>query len=309
MGQGWQLDQNLLSLQEFRLRRNYSRPQSASRWNSEQDSSRLWQKRKKHENACCKKEKHILVCCLRRVGSSHKKLKNFVQRRPWALASFDVFSMLHWSMFHTDRNIGWPCETCSTVALFCCSSGRPSGAGMCWHGHLVGTEALGQKLHRPPVSFLQSHVEKHENSAPVTAAVRVLPSHIPFFFHNASCIPVVSDLKLVLFEPVCRSKHSCIYFLFGSKARWNNVAPRRVAGNKGEVEGAAGNSHGYRDTRALRRMPQTSRYSYTTPGSADWSTKEVGEGASSLETETLRHTKTWSDWRLVNLLNHGTPDL
>ena len=122
-------------------------------------------------------------------------------------------------MFHTDRNIGWPCETCSTVALFCCSSGRPSGAGMCWHGHLVGTEALGQKLHRPPGSFLQSHVEKHENSAPVTAAVRVLPSHIPFCFHNASCIPVVSDLKLVLFEPVCRSKHSCIFFLFQSQVK------------------------------------------------------------------------------------------
>lgn len=135
MGQGWQLDQNLPSLQEFGLRRNYSRPQSASRWNSEQDSSRLWQKRKKHEKASCKKEKQILVCRLRRVGSSHKKLKNFVQRRPWALASFDVFSMLHWSMFHTDRNIGWPCETCSTVALFCCSSRRPFGAGTdIWSG-------------------------------------------------------------------------------------------------------------------------------------------------------------------------------
>lgn len=193
------------SLQEFRLRRNYSRPQSASRWNSEQDSSRLWQKRKKHENACCKKEKHILVCWLRLVGSSHKKLKNFVQRRPWALASFDVFSMLHWSMFHTDRNIGWPCETCSTVLLFVPSS------IWCWQrtfGRDWGpwSEATSSPWLVPAVSC--GKIWKFCTS--------FLHTFLSFFtmFHNASCMPVVLDSKLVLFDPVCCSKHSCTCFVF-----------------------------------------------------------------------------------------------
>ena len=44
----------------------------------------------------------------------------------------------------------------------------------------------------------------------------------------------------------------------------------------------------------------------TTPGSADWSTKEVGEGASSLETETLDDIRTFYD--MVRLETCESPE-
>ena len=155
-----------------------------------------------------------------------------------------------------DRNIGWPCETCSTVLLFVPSAGASTDI---WSGlrPLVRSFIV-------PLAHSCSLMWKNMNtSAPVAAAVGVLPSHISFVFHNVSCIPSGVGIRnsscLILFV----TANIRAYFLdfSGSKARWNYFAPRRIAGNKGEVEGAAGNSHGCRDARALRRIPQTSRYS------------------------------------------------
>ena len=81
-----------------------------------------------------------------------------------------------------DRNIGWPCETCSTVLLFVPSAGASTDI---WSGlrPLVRSFIV-------PLAHSCSLMWKNMNtSAPVTAAVGVLPSHISFVFHNVSCIP------------------------------------------------------------------------------------------------------------------------